>query len=267
MIKRSWFFQNGFYFTLLALVLLLHVILLSVKLIRMQRVSSTDSTSPPLKVRLIDTHRQIVDAHDPETLTKPSDKAYLSNKDRAVERQTRARRVDSFKSGGKGSMQLSDLGAFSKSYDPLKTAAKHARKSGGSGNQRGVSSSNDHLLDVPLGDLTYLNTVEYKYYGYYHRIKQKLEQFWGRSIFEKAQALAKSGRRVASEEELITALIIVLDSEGEILSISVKGSSGVKELDDAAIESFNQAGPFPNPPKDLIVDGRVKIEWGFVVKT
>jgi hypothetical protein len=33
------------------------------------------------------------------------------------------------------------------------------------------------------------------------------------------------------------------------------------------VESFNQAGPFPNPPQDLIVEGKVKIEWGFVVKS
>jgi outer membrane biosynthesis protein TonB len=44
-------------------------------------------------------------------------------------------------------------------------------------------------------------------------------------------------------------------------------TSGIKELDDAAIESFNDAGPFPNPPKGLVVDGKVTIEWGFVVKS
>ena len=267
MIKHSWFYRNGFYYTLLAIVLLVHVILLGIKIIKSQRVSLDEHLETPLRIRVIDSHRQIVDSQDPETLLKPKEKAYLSNKDRAVDRQTKARVIDSFKAGGQGDMSLSDLGAFSKSYNPYKAAAKTAGKAKGKGQQRGVSSSNDHLLDVPLGDLTYLNTVEYKYYGYYHRIKQKLEQFWGRSIFEKAQALAKSGRRVATEEDLITALVVVMDSEGEILSISVKGSSGVKELDDAAIESFNQAGPFPNPPKDLIVDGRVKIEWGFVVKT
>jgi len=42
----------------------------------------------------------------------------------------------------------------------------------------------------------------------------------------------------------------------------------VKELDDAAIESFNKAGPFPNPPKDLISNsGTAIIKWGFVVKS
>ena len=47
----------------------------------------------------------------------------------------------------------------------------------------------------------------------------------------------------------------------------LKSTSGVEELDAAAIESFNKAGPFPNPPKEMLENGRAKIEWGFVVKT
>jgi len=49
--------------------------------------------------------------------------------------------------------------------------------------------------------------------------------------------------------------------------VRIIGTSGIKELDDAAIESFNEAGPFPNPPKGMIRNGRVTLEWGFVVKS
>jgi len=232
-----------------------------------------------LKVRIlreIETSRQIVESEDPQTETTPKKKPKLSDKNRAFDRETKARVVKSFQKSAKGSrgnkdISLAALGGDIGKKNPLEKAAKQysASKSGQKIDSGGrtVSSTNDHLEDVPLGDLTHLNTVEYKFYGYYHRIKQKLEGFWGRSVQEKAEALASEGRAIASEDEHITALRIVMNSSGEIVDVVVLGSSGVKELDDAAIESFNAAGPFPNPPKDLIVDGRVTIEWGFVVNS
>jgi len=224
-------------------------------------------------------NKQIVQSEDGGR-NEPTKGAFLSDKTRAFDRQTRARNVDIFKqarrgetAGGKRSpkqLKFSDLGA-QVAQDPFKQAAKdysNAKNGDGKRNIAGqVSSTNDYIEDIPLGDVTNLNTIEYKYYGFYHRIRQKLEQFWGRSIQEKAQQLAKRGRAPASEDDLITALQITLDHQGEIIAIRVMGSSGIKELDDAAIESFNDAGPFPNPPKDLIVDGKVTLEWGFVIKS
>lgn len=137
----------------------------------------------------------------------------------------------------------------------------------GQKDKTGLSANNDFVEDIPLGDMTKLNTVEYKYYGFYHRIKQKLEQYWGNSIQQKAQRLWKTGRRLASSENRITSLQITIDDKGNIVRINVKGSSGVQELDDAAIESFNKAGPFPNPPSGMMKNGLAVIEWGFVVKS
>jgi TonB family protein len=232
-----------------------------------------------LVVRILDlrSKRQIVESLDSENRERRED-AFLSDKTRSFDRQTKARVVDSFNPRpsaggtrrGKKNLKLSELGA--NLGDPFAHAAKeYSKKMRGQleqgGNHRWVSSSNDYVKDIPLGDLTYLNTVEYKYYGFYHRIKQKLEQFWGRSLHEKAGLLAKEGRHLAYSDEHITGLRITLDPRGEIIGVEIQNSSGVKELDDAAVESFNQAGPFPNPPRDLIVDGKVTLEWGFVVKS
>ena len=59
---------------------------------------------------------------------------------------------------------------------------------------------------------------------------------------------------------------IKIDNKGNIIDIFIKGSSGIEELDEAAIESFNKAGPFPNPPRGMVRSGQAIIEWGFVVK-
>lgn len=137
----------------------------------------------------------------------------------------------------------------------------------GSSKDVGLSRNSDFVEEVSLGDMTNLNTTEFKYYGFYHRIRQKLEQHWGNTIQDKAKKLYKSGRQLPSRENLITAITVILDDHGQIIDIKIEGTSGVRELDQAAIESFNKAGPFPNPPKGLLVDGRAVIQWGFVVKS
>ena len=131
----------------------------------------------------------------------------------------------------------------------------------------GLAQNNDFVEEVPLGDMTNLNTTEFKYYGFYHRIRQKLEQHWGSSIKDKAKNLYRSGRRMPASENLITSVTVTLDDHGQIVDMQIEGTSGIRELDQAAIESFNKAGPFPNPPKGLLVGGRATIQWGFVVKS
>lgn len=288
MVKRSWFYQNGFFTTMLVLVLLIHLILLAVRISRDYQVAqkSPDQsvTGPPIKMKVLSdseyralVKKQIVQSQDPSSFSKPLDARFLSDKDRQFNRQSLARKIGIFKESGKGKsskdISLADLSTFAKNHDPIKEGVKalsRVRKneaSQGNAASRGISSTNDFVDHIPLGDTTYLNTIEYKYYGFYHRIRQKLEQFWGRSIQEKAAAFLKEGRHIASEDNLITSLEVTLNEAGEIVGIKVKGTSGVKELDEAAIHSFNEAGPFPNPPKGLMQDGLVKIEWGFVVQT
>lgn len=182
-------------------------------------------------------------------------------------------------------LSLSDLGGFNaKDVDKvekemndefarLNQKIAKEQKSGafglknGKSGKLGLAQSNDFVEEVPLGDMTNLNTTEFKYYGFYHRIRQQLEQHWGSSIRDKAKNLYRSGRRMPASDNLITSVTVTLDGRGQIVDMQIEGTSGVRELDQAAIESFNKAGPFPNPPKGLLVGGRATIQWGFVVKS
>lgn len=237
--------------------------------------------------------KQIVQSEDSASTEKPKDAAFLSDKDRNFDRQTIAKNVDKFKRAALGNgattqvaqkseqakkkpamkdIKLSDIGLASNDVVPQEVTRAPASDSkqgmqNGDALSQGFSATNDYVQETSLGDFTHLNTVEYKHYGFFHRIRQKLEQFWGNSIQEKSLALFKSGRRMPASQDLITSLQVTLNSKGEIIGVKILGASGVKELDDAAIESFNQAGPFPNPPKDLLVNGKATIEWGFVVKS
>lgn len=130
------------------------------------------------------------------------------------------------------------------------------------------STATDRLKDVDQSLMTQLNTREYKYYGYYTRIRTQLNQWWQPKVREKVSLLLNKGRRIASDENKNTKVIIVLNDVGNLVGVQVLSVSGVKELDDAAVEAFRRAAPFPNPPKGLVeADGTIKIRWDFIVES
>lgn len=286
------------FWTFLGLIVFLHLVMLVMKSIESSPRHRVVSESTLIKVKLLQEHfqkteqqekkKQIVQSEEAPSERTPVDSKFLSDKDRAFDRQTVAKKVDSFqtatqghsaqvgeqthkaaKKQGKKNIDLSKIGhnalGEENPFKEVTQTAKIGQKT--TPKKATVSASNDYIQDIALGDFTQVNTTEFKFYGFYHRIRQKLEQFWGRSIQEKAAALHRSGRRLPASEDLITSLKITLDEQGQIVRVKVLSTSGVRELDEAAVESFNKAGPFPNPPKDLLVEGEATIEWGFVVKS
>ncbi len=251
--------------------------------------------------------KQIVNTELKKSKQVPEDAKFLGKQNQKVDRETKAAITGSFKAAGKGvrngskvakqqvaktskghkklskkksvrkrivkkfnpkNLKFTDLGLGKMMQKkPVSKSAPLLGIKHGNSKSRGLSRNNDFIEDLPLGDMTRLNTVEYKYYGFYYRIRQKLEQYWGDSLRKQARKMWKSGRRLASDENKITSLQITIDKKGNIIDVFVKSTSGINELDQAAVESFNRAGPFPNPPKGLVKDGQAKIEWGFVVKS
>ncbi len=289
-----------FYYFLLGM-FFIHASLLVVKFRdQLQKVSFVPEKS--IKIQLVQEtlremaslqKKQIVQSEDSASDEKPTKEAFLSDKDRKFERETMAKAVASFNKAAKGNaavtnpqqsksantkkkaiqdLKLADFGMEAGDPLPIEKSRAPASESikgleNGDINSQGLSATNDYVEEMALGDFTHLNTVEYKHYGFFHRIRQKLEQFWGKTLHEKANNIFRSGRRLPASDNLITSLQVTLNTKGEIVGVKILGTSGVRELDDAAIESFNQAGPFPNPPKDLLVNGKATIEWGFVVKS
>ncbi len=286
------------FWTFLGFIVFLHLVMLVMKSIESSPRTRVVSESTLIKVKLLQEHfqkpeqqekkKQIVQSEEAPSERTPADSKFLSDKDRAFDRQTVAKKVDTFqtatqgqsaqvgeqthklaKKQGKKNIDLSKIGhdalGEENPFKEVTQTAKIGQKT--TPKKATVSASNDYIQDIALGDFTQVNTTEFKFYGFYHRIRQKLEQFWGRSIQEKAAALHRSGRRLPASEDLITSLKITLDEQGQIVRVKVLSTSGVRELDEAAVESFNKAGPFPNPPKDLLVEGEATIEWGFVVKS
>ena len=130
------------------------------------------------------------------------------------------------------------------------------------------SQSDDYLKDVDLGSQTLLKTREFVYYSYYSRIKKKIKFHWEPKVKVKIVRALGQGRRIAAVNDRITRLVITLNQSGELTGVQVKNPSGLDELDEAAIEAFKEASPFPNPPRGLINEfGDIKIHWDFVLET
>ena len=248
--------------------------------------------------------KQIVDSEHADNQNPKKEAKFYGEKTQNFSRQTVAEQIGAFKTAGLGhtkgstmasrtlspkksshqktppkkktsknlknlkkNLKLSDLAMINTPTQHQTTPAPPKGHAKGDKTRTGVSQRHDFIEDIPLGKMTRLNTVEYKYYGFYHRIKQKLEQYWGHSLRQKAEKLWKSGRRFPASNNRITNLVVTINHKGIIVDITIRSTSGIRELDEAAVESFNRAGPFPNPPKGMIKNGLAQIEWGFVIKS
>lgn len=130
-----------------------------------------------------------------------------------------------------------------------------------------ASLSPDYLKDVDLGLETMLSTKEFKYYTYFNRIRRQLSQYWEPKVRDKLNKMFRQGRTIASNEDKITKLVIFLNPAGQLVKVQVMSESGIKDLDEAAIDAFRAAAPFPNPPQGIVdPDGFVKIRWDFVLE-
>ncbi|MEY4616537.1 MAG: hypothetical protein RJB66_1497 [Pseudomonadota bacterium] len=158
---------------------------------------------------------------------------------------------------------------FGSYKDSLAKSFDQQRRETGRAGSKGAETSQtrDYLPDKEAGVETLLSTREFVYFTYYNRIRNQLTQYWEPKIKQKILALFKKGRRIASNGDRITKVQIVLDAGGSLMKVQVLGASGVQDLDEAAVEAFKAAAPFPNPPKGIVdSDGTVKIEWEFVVE-
>jgi protein TonB len=127
------------------------------------------------------------------------------------------------------------------------------------------SATEDYLENVAVGSETILNAAEYKFYGFYERIREKLSYRWNQELRRQFESWFAQGRAVSGTRT--TQLEVLMSAAGHIEAIRVLGSAGIEALDRAAIVAFQKAGPYPNPPKALVEEGqgKVKVRWDFVV--
>ncbi|MBT4763156.1 MAG: TonB family protein [Bdellovibrionaceae bacterium] len=232
-------------------------------------------------LQIVDQNKKAINNETPEK------EAYLGKYNQRVKKQTKARHIGKFINSNNGNPL-----ANNKSQKPQRRHKKKTLKDlmpkfnleklaenanspkqpqnvpkSAPGRKGHLSQTDDHLKGVDYGIETVLNSREFLYYAYYSRIKDKIRQHWGPTIRSKIQKLLQGGRTIASNQDRITKIIIVLNNHGTLVGVKVLGKSGISDLDDAAVEAFKAAAPFPNPPKGMVGnDGTVKIHWDFILE-
>ena len=138
-------------------------------------------------------------------------------------------------------------------------AQEYERLAGGGG-----GGSPDHIEGVEEGEGTWLNTREWRYAGYFNRIKQAVAEHW------KPQpalvARDPNGSRYGYKD-WHTLLSVKLDGAGALKAVSVAQPSGLDFLDRTAVEAFREAQPFNNPPAGLADErGDIVFTFGFYLQ-
>ncbi len=202
--------------------------------------------------------------------------AYLGEKTRIVEKEQVARYK---KQGKKGSERVKkptqkplpkfltgDLAKFGVPMFPSKTLEDQPKWVEHGKGHGGIDPT--YVEGVKKGETTALNTKEFIFYGYFERIRRRLDRAWEPLLKGHIMKLYRKGRQLASDTKHITSTLVILNDRGEIIQVQVLGKSGVRDLDSAAVEAFNKAGPFPNPPSGLVNQHkRIEIKWDFILRT
>lgn len=122
----------------------------------------------------------------------------------------------------------------------------------------------DYIEDVERGDRTMLNTKEYKHAWFFNRVKAQVQQRW-RAV--DAHRRNDPHGRIYGVRDRLTVVQVVLKPDGYLEEIYIVKDSGVSFLDDAAIQAFQDAQPFANPPPDLQdKDGRIRFRFSFYLE-
>ncbi len=250
------------------------------------------NTLPPVAQPLEDKEspKQVVETEDTKNPATPKDAKYLGEKSQVAEVETKSRNVDIFRKGGTPSqagsngktLSLKDL-APSKTVTPptqqemdgfrerQRKATQANQPTGRPGEQlvdNAGSATNDYLKDVKEGDRTMLSTKEFVYFGYYRRIRERLEVAWNSRLRSAMEGYMYGGRHLASNKNYVTGVVVVLDRTGTITAVQLMQASGAKDLDQAAVDAFNEAGPFPDPPSGLVDEkGEIRIPWSFILQS
>lgn len=125
----------------------------------------------------------------------------------------------------------------------------------------------EYVKGFQEGEETMLNTKEFVFYGYFQRLRERLDRAWEKSLRAQLEKYFYRGRQLASDVDYTTQLLVSLDDQGRVIRVQIIGASGTRDLDEAAVKAFNEAGPFPNPPTGLVKNGQVHVRWDFVLRT
>ncbi|MAF92736.1 MAG: hypothetical protein CL674_15815 [Bdellovibrionaceae bacterium] len=135
--------------------------------------------------------------------------------------------------------------------------------------KKGISSIQDRIFeDIEYGNFTALNTNRNQFYSFYQRVNEQVRIRWVQNIEKHIEQLklGHPDKRFKSREWL-SKLVIILNAKGEIVNSYIENSSGESKWDSAAIQAFQTAAPFVNPPEEMQADdGLIRLSYLFSLR-
>lgn len=242
---------------------------------------------------------QIVETPRPNEEKVPSEADYLAEHDNAVKEETRTEafkvnpEVLSNQFSRESKMKFEDVvdvgateistGATIGSLSDPSTAGKGPPRSlipslfavtnkeglaaptaASSKDQELAGAPQNDLLNEKLGAAVALNTREFVGAEYMNRIRRAVNFYWKQNL----DNLSSSARVRLTRPSYTTGIAVVLNADGALESITVTREAGLPPLDEAVVQAFRIAGPFPNPPEQLVrKDGRIYLsDFDFTVQ-
>lgn len=238
---------------------------------------------------------QLVDTPKPEKEERPDDSEYLAEHDNVVEEEMRDRnyRVNpevlseqfaeddqlQFEEADDVNVTEPSTGAQvgNDRFDPDRDGRMAAvpspytltNKDGlqkpvpaSSSTHKRAGAPNNDLLREKIGEATRLNTREIVGAQYLNRIRRLVNFYWKQNLDNLPRSV------ILARPSYTTAVSVILNANGALEHIEVSRACGSEELDAAVVSAFRVAGPFPNPPEQLIEqDGRIYLpEMAFTVE-
>lgn len=213
---------------------------------------------------------QIVDSHSGKLSETPPDNSFLGEKNRTVKTQISAVTQEKAHHQKQARQGQKPAEAPTKKIElgldwTRDVVAKADSQDGSAGP---TTNAQEYVKGLPQGAQEALNTREFMYFTYFQRMRDQLSQAWRPLLRSHVAEIYKRGRRLAVEMEYTTQTLFTLNSSGEVIRVQVIDESGAHDLDAAAVDSLNRAGPFPNPPSGLLGQNKeIQIRWDFVLKT
>ena len=126
----------------------------------------------------------------------------------------------------------------------------------------GSGGTQDALKDVDDGEETALNSKRWRFASFFNRVKRQVAEHWHP---DEAYRQRDPTGAIYGRHNRYTELRIQLKPDGRLGNVALALPSGLEFLDDAAIEAFKEAEPFPNPPRQLIeANGHINFGFGFM---
>lgn len=132
---------------------------------------------------------------------------------------------------------------------------------------KGVSTIGEVLPEeVEIGSFTALNTDRYQHYSFFARIEELIRFRWETSVRATIDRTPQSEFLRGVNSSWITHIEIWLKPNGEFHSAHLLKPSGIPGFDQSAAWAFRDARVFPNPPKEMVEEGLIRLQYSFNVK-